>query len=143
MPKKAKSKTTEEKCELFSDSIELEDKKPFFGTGGSTMPFHLQRQPSISSSYCNAGIGTSGIGNWDVNSNTFHFQPAAMSQTATLQAIGNPTPLHVYLNYQASISPKAFAASVWNLANSGRLIVMPESSAYNHERERGGQTRSS
>ncbi|TIB36538.1 hypothetical protein E3P84_00894 [Wallemia ichthyophaga] len=157
--KPAESQTVKEKAELMSDNLDLEDRKPFFGTDGSTIPFQLLHQPYISSGFCNSGLGTSAACAFDANSNSFPFQPVASAanlastrdiasranlantvNTANTQAIANPTPLHVYLNLQATISSKAFAASVWNLANSGRLVVMPESSAYNHERQRGPVT---
>ena len=66
-----------------------------------------------------------------------HSQPQPLNFNFNQTAIPEPIPLHIYLNHQASISPKLFAASVWNLANSGRLIVLPESSAYNNERDQG------
>ncbi|TIA89477.1 hypothetical protein E3P80_02906, partial [Wallemia ichthyophaga] len=75
--KPAESQTVKEKAELMSDNLDLEDRKPFFGTDGSTIPFQLLHQPYISSGFCNSGLGTSAACAFDANSNSFPFQPVA------------------------------------------------------------------
>ncbi|TIC31266.1 hypothetical protein E3Q10_01661 [Wallemia mellicola] len=117
----AASASLQLKSELISD---LYDKNPNFGIGTFSVPFQLQEAPSFH------GVYTNTYGNIPANF------PGSFIQTGQ-QAVGNPTPLHVYLNQQASSSSKLFASAVWNLANSGRLVVLPESFAYNRERERG------